>query len=365
MDTTLYLPIAQVSVSLVDLVFIGFLGGILTGLVGIGGSILMLPSMILMNIPPFIAITAQNYYAVGTSFTGFNGYKKEHGVDYSLACWLTAGGLLGGVIGHFSLQRVMDSSLYSYFLGALYLGTLLFSLLTLFKNSLNMYKNQRPFKKGEKTVNVPKGLLEKLPFQVHFVRSRVRCSVLLPITLGAFSSFLTTLTGLGVGLLMVPFMTYLLGRTSRSIAGTTLLSGILLSLTAIFVYIFEKTITDFVLVFALLTGGVIGSQFGVQIGYKLKKHTIGFIGSAILVLTLLKLSFNLESILHKQLALSSFPLHLFGQTLSSYFFVERYPYIGPFLGIVLVVFIAVLVELAINRLEALFLKPSFNFRSKR
>jgi uncharacterized membrane protein YfcA len=351
MDFSLYLPIAQLKVSVIELLGVGFLGGILTGLVGIGGSIFMLPAMILMGIPPFVAITAQNYYTVGTNFTGFRAYSKAKGVDFPLAMWLSLGGIVGGMIGHFFLKNQVDHFSYTYFLGFLYLIIMCFTLISLLSNSIHLYKNQVPLAAKSRKIRSAKGVLNYLPFQVIFKRSRLKCSVLLPIMLGVVSSCITTFTGLGVGLLMVPFMIYLLGRTSRSIAGTTLLSGILLSLTAITVYVLEKTSTDFVLVFFLLIGGLVGSQLGVQIGYKLKKHTIGFIGSGIVAVVFVAFVDNFKVFTQKN-SLEEFPIQLFGKTLQSYFIIDHYPYVGPFLGVVLVVFIAVLVELVINRLEA-------------
>ena len=56
----IYLPVAEMSVNLLSVLGLGGVIGFLSGLFGVGGGFLMTPVLILMGIPPAVAVGTQH-----------------------------------------------------------------------------------------------------------------------------------------------------------------------------------------------------------------------------------------------------------------------------------------------------------------
>ena len=52
----IYLPIVQVHIDIITILFISFAVGVLSGLFGVGGGFLMTPFLIFLGIPPVYAV---------------------------------------------------------------------------------------------------------------------------------------------------------------------------------------------------------------------------------------------------------------------------------------------------------------------
>ena len=66
-----YLPIVEVQINVILILFVSFVIGFLSGLFGVGGGFLMTPFLIFMGIPPAFAVAneANNILASSTSGT--------------------------------------------------------------------------------------------------------------------------------------------------------------------------------------------------------------------------------------------------------------------------------------------------------
>ena len=94
-----YLPIAEVQINVVLVLFVSFLVGLMSGLFGVGGGFLMTPFLIFMGIPPIYAVAneANNILASSTSGSLTHFWKKT--MDLKIGWMITAGGLVGTAIG--------------------------------------------------------------------------------------------------------------------------------------------------------------------------------------------------------------------------------------------------------------------------
>jgi len=95
----IYLPIAEVQINVLLILFVSFVIGFLSGLFGVGGGFLMTPFLIFMGIPPAYAVAneANNILASSTSGTLTYWFKKT--IDLKIGWMIIAGGLFGTVIG--------------------------------------------------------------------------------------------------------------------------------------------------------------------------------------------------------------------------------------------------------------------------
>ena len=94
-----YLPIAEVQINVILILFVSFVIGFLSGLFGVGGGFLMTPFLIFMGIPPIYAVAneANNILASSTSGTITHWFKKT--MDLKIGWMIIAGGLIGTACG--------------------------------------------------------------------------------------------------------------------------------------------------------------------------------------------------------------------------------------------------------------------------
>ena len=93
-----YLPIAEVSVSIFLLIGLGGIVGILSGLFGVGGGFLMTPLLFFIGIPPAIAVATEANQIVASSFSGALAHLRRKTVDLKMGWILVSGGLIALLI---------------------------------------------------------------------------------------------------------------------------------------------------------------------------------------------------------------------------------------------------------------------------
>ena len=124
-------------------------------------------------------------------------------------------------------------------------------------------------KKKAKAAKAKKGLLSSLPFQIHFEKSGVTHSAILPVGLGIFVGVLAAIMGVGGGFLMVPVMIYLLRMPMHVVVGTSLFQIMFTCVEVTFLQAYQNHTVDIILAILLLAGSTIGAQIGTKLGKKL------------------------------------------------------------------------------------------------
>ena len=66
----IYLPIVQVNIDVIFILFLSFGVGVLSGLFGVGGGFLMTPFLIFLGIPPVYAVPNEINNILATSVSG-------------------------------------------------------------------------------------------------------------------------------------------------------------------------------------------------------------------------------------------------------------------------------------------------------
>ena len=264
----IYLPIAEMSVNVFLLLGMGAGVGFLSGLFGVGGGFLMTPLLIFIGIPPAVAVGTEANQIVAASVSGVLAHWRRGNVDFKMGLVLLLGGLAGSTLGVilFSFLRgvgqidLVISLCYVVFLGII-------GALMLFESARTI--RRRKTAPGQRRKLHQHNWVHGLPLKMRFRRSKLYISALMPLGIGFLVGVLAAIMGVGGGFVMVPAMIYLLGMPTAVVIGTSLFQIIFVTANVTFLQAYFNQTVDVVLALMLLSGAVIGAQFGARAGAKL------------------------------------------------------------------------------------------------
>ncbi|HSR71261.1 MAG TPA: sulfite exporter TauE/SafE family protein [Kiloniellales bacterium] len=265
----IYLPVAEMSVDVLLLLGMGGGVGFLSGLFGVGGGFLMTPLLIFIGVPPAVAVGTEANQIVAASVSGVLAHWRRGNVDIKMGLVLLLGGFAGSTLGVliFSVLRgagqidLVIRLSFVVFLGII--GLLMFS------ESLRAMRRRR-LAPGQRRKLHQHTWVHGLPMKMRFRRSKLYISAFLPLAIGFLVGFLAAIMGVGGGFIMVPAMIYLLGMPTSVVVGTSLFQIIFVTANVTFLQAYANQTVDVVLALILLTGAVIGAQFGARAGAKLR-----------------------------------------------------------------------------------------------
>ena len=265
----IYLPIAEMSVDVFLLLGMGGMVGFLSGLFGVGGGFLMTPLLIFIGVPPAVAVGTEANQIVASSVSGVLAHWRRGNVDFKMGLVLLTGGIIGSSLGVllFSFLRglgqidLVISLSYVCFLGIIGVLMLVESIRAM---------RRRKTAGGQRRKLHIHTWIHGLPLKMRFRRSKLYISAVLPLAVGFVVGILAAIMGVGGGFIMVPAMIYLLGMPTVVVVGTSLFQIIFVTANVTFLQAYANQTVDIVLALLLLTGAVIGAQFGATAGAKLQ-----------------------------------------------------------------------------------------------
>ncbi len=289
MDLDLFFPIAGLSFNALTILAVGLAGGIVSSSLGIGSGVVVTPALLmLIGVPPFVAVTSQMGNAIGVNLMGFLGYWRKRDVDFSLGFYLFIGGVLGAFTEIWLLHRLRQGSA-SQNMALIYIVVLGVLATLLLVQSIRAFFEP---KSSEKSVMMRHWMIY-FPWHKIFIRSRTEISILIPIFVGLGTGLLTSTLGGGNSLFMMPIISYLIGRVSPVVQGTTLFAGFMITTVVTIIHCFTHTPFDLVLVFMLLVGGTLGSKLGFFLSYIFPRQCLGLLGALVIYLISAKFAFDL------------------------------------------------------------------------
>ncbi|MDF1778493.1 MAG: sulfite exporter TauE/SafE family protein [Rhizobiaceae bacterium] len=267
---SIYLPIAEISVNAFIILGMGAAVGFLSGMFGVGGGFLITPLLIFYNIPPAVAVATGANQVVASSFSGALSHFRRGTVDIKLGLILLSGGLVGASVGIylFVLLRSLGqldliiSLFYVVFLSVVGGLMLIESINSLRRAAANKPTSFR--KPGQHN------WVHRLPFKMRFKRSKIYLSAIPVVGLGFGIGVLTSIMGVGGGFIMVPAMIYLLRIPTNVVIGTSLFQIIFVTAFTTIVQATTNQSVDIFLGGMLMVAGVVGAQYGVRVGQKLR-----------------------------------------------------------------------------------------------
>lgn len=288
-----YLPIAEMSVSVLVFLGLGAAVGFLSGLFGVGGGFLLTPLLIFLGIPPAVAVGTGAAHIVASSVSGAVTHFRRNNVDVKMALVMMGGGLIGTYIGVAVVRLLRKAGqfdvavqlLYVTFLGVI--GTLMLI------ESLNAWRQTKAGKSLSGRRSGQHNWVDGLPLKMRFTRSKLYISAIPPAVIGMFVGFLAALMGVGGGFVMIPAMIYLLRMPTAVVVGTSLFQIVFVAAFAVLLHALQNRTVDIVLAMMLIGGGVLGAQFGSIAGEKLRGEQMRVMLAALVVIVALRIAFDL------------------------------------------------------------------------
>ena len=280
----IYLPIAEMPVSVLLILGLGAAVGFISGLFGIGGGFLMTPLLIFLGIPPAVAVASQSAQIVASSTTSALGALRRNALDPKLGGMLVAGGLVGSALGVWFFAAARRAGQLDLVIVVSYvtLFTVVGSLML--KESIREFWSKRrggPVRPRRRAGDHAPYLA--WPLRMRFYRSKLYVSVIPVLGLSLFVGFAGALLGIGGGFIVVPALLYVFRVPTAVVIGTSQFQILCTAILALILHAVANQAVDIVLAILLIVGGVFGAQFGARAGRNLRAELFRFLLAILLL----------------------------------------------------------------------------------
>ena len=289
----IYLPIAELPVNVLLILFMGLAVGFISGMFGIGGGFLMTPLLIFVGIAPAVAVASVASHVAASSFSGAISYWRRRALDPALALVLLTRGLTGTTAGVrlFTLLRAigqLDLTIamsYLILLGAV--GTMMIV------ESVSAILRARGGRPAEIRRPGSHLWIHGLPLKLRFKTSKIYVSVIPIITIGFLIGFIGAVMGIGGGFLLVPALIYLIRVPTGVVIGTSMVLTLVTMAYATIIHAATNHLVDALLALILMIGGVIGAQFGARTGQKFSGEQLRLLLGILVLMVGLRFAYDL------------------------------------------------------------------------
>ena len=289
----IYLPIAEMPVNIFVIAGLGTAVGFLSGMFGVGGGFILTPFLMFLGIPPPVAVATQSTQIVASSVSGVLTHWRKGNVDIKMGAVLLAGGLSGSLLGiqlFNALRAAGQADLFIALSYVIFLGSI---------GGLMFYESLQTVRAGGSGVGgtrrEPGGhyWVHGWPLKMRFQRSRLYISAIPPLLLGILIGVLSVVMGVGGGFILVPAMIYLLRMPTGVVIGTSLFQIIFVAAFSTLLHAVTNQSVDAILALLLIAGGVVGAQFGVRYGERLRSDWMRLCLAGLILLICARLAVDL------------------------------------------------------------------------
>ena len=266
---------------MLGIIFIGFIGGVLSGFIGSGGAFFMTPAMMNLGIPGVMAVGANITHKFGKAMMG----SKKHGemghVDKKLGLILLVTAVAGirvAVVVNSYFFNTLGKAASDLYVSTFFCITLSIVGFFMLRDAINSAK---PGASGPSDRLVKFFQRFQIKPVIHFKVANVTVSLPIMILVGFCTGYMAGTIGVG-GFIGVPAMIYVFGVPTVVAAGTELFLAMFMGAFGAFNYGMEGYV-DLRVVLLLYAGSLLGIFVGV-IGTKLVKELYIRLVTAILIL---------------------------------------------------------------------------------
>jgi uncharacterized membrane protein YfcA len=289
----IYLPIAELPVNVLLILFMGLAVGFISGMFGIGGGFLMTPLLIFVGIAPAVAVASVASHVAASSFSGAISYWRRRALDPALALVLLTGGLTGTTAGVwlFTLLRAIGQLDLTIAMSYLILLGAVGSMMIL--ESVSAILRARGGRPAEIRRPGSHLWIHGLPLKLRFKTSKIYVSVIPIVTIGFLIGFIGAVMGIGGGFLLVPALIYLIRVPTGVVIGTSMVLTLVTMAYATIIHAATNHLVDALLALILMIGGVIGAQFGARTGQKFSGEQLRLLLGILVLMVGLRFAYDL------------------------------------------------------------------------
>ncbi len=256
--------------SALQVVLLGFIGGILSGFIGSGGAFFMTPGMMNLGVDGVIAVASNITHKFGKALVGSKKHAAAGNVDKKLAAfmlgtaligvqiavWINSFLFMGGGDGH-GADKGAGANLYISLVFAVILTAVAVSMLRdILKSKANGEAGAGPSMKIAEYLS-----RLNLPPVIQFGVADTKVSLWVLMAVGTATGYLAGTIGVG-GFIGVPAMIYVFGVPTAVATGTELFLAVFMGAYGALSYAYQGFV-DLRLTMLLYLGSLVGIHLGV------------------------------------------------------------------------------------------------------
>jgi uncharacterized membrane protein YfcA len=285
------------------LVFVGFVGGLVSGFIGSGGAFVLTPSMMSMGVPGLVAVASNMAHKFPKALVGAIKRAKFGQVDVKLGLIMGASAEAGVMVGAHIQEYIKKtwgnagSSLYvslAFVVILSIVGT--YVLWDALKNK-NKNSGAGEFEKPDNKIIRFIHSLRIPGTMVYFPSIGREISVLVTIPLGFATGMLAATIAVG-GFIGVPSMIYILGAPALKASATELVIAFVMGAGGSFKYAWSGFV-DIRLSMLILLGSLFGVQLGAIGTTYVKDYMIKIVMGTIMLIVLVSRALMVPVYLHQ------------------------------------------------------------------
>ncbi|MBI3841948.1 MAG: sulfite exporter TauE/SafE family protein [Thaumarchaeota archaeon] len=234
---------------------LGFAAGILGSMIGLGGGLVVVPVLTFFGFPPALAASNSLFAAFSNAVASTISYAKQKRIEYSLGLKLGLLSIPGTILGALISDQITPS-----------LFKILFGIL-LVASSAYIYSKR------------------KIESKVYNTSKQV---MVLAVAASFFAGIISSLFGIGGGIVFVPLMVIAMGLSMRFAAPTSQLILLFASASGMIVHSILGH-PDFYQALLLAVGAFGGGLVGSRLSVEVEEKKLKILVSAVMVVAAIKL----------------------------------------------------------------------------
>ena len=276
------MSVGEVILRLVMGVVIGFC----IGLTGIGGGVLVLPSLtLILKLPPSVAVGTASLYAFLTKVLATYHHFKLKTIDWGLSLWILAGAIPANIVCSVLINRYVKGAAGS-------------EALATFQNSLRIFIGVVVclcalviiYRLLTNTRRTPRETEEKPDFAARLERHPPRRRIL-AIAAGALVGGLIGATSVGGGVVIVPILIIVFGLASCDTVGTSIFVAVVLTFLTAVIYS-KGGQMEFATALVMALGSLVGVSIGSRLSVKIPEKPLQWVLSGVILLSAILMLFK-------------------------------------------------------------------------
>ncbi len=215
---------------------ISIIAGILGSLLGLGGGFIIVPALSFMNIAPNQIASTSLFSVLSTSSSSTIAYAKQKRIDYRLGIKLSIFAIPGSILGAYTSDLISLESFKLYF-AIILIGTSIYMLIK---------RDTRESKKN---------------------------FIFLAYLASFFAGFISSLFGIGGGVIYMPLMIGLLAMPAKISTATSQFILLISSISGLITHAYLGH-PDYIIAIILIIGTFAGAQIGARVSIKIKERLL-------------------------------------------------------------------------------------------